>query len=72
MRAITSIIKEQNKTLIMVTHDPNIALYADRVVHLLDGKITKISDNHHNNPVKDKGTPEQAVVPEAEELANEA
>ena len=74
MRAITGIIKEQNKTLIMVTHDPNIALYSDRVVHLLDGKITKISDNHNhpNKPVKDKGTPEQAAVPEAEELANEA
>ena len=72
MRAITSIMKEQNKTLIMVTHDPNIALYADRVVDLLDGKIIKISDNHNNHPVKDKGTPEKTVVPEAEELANEA
>lgn len=74
MRAITGIIKEQNKTLIMVTHDLNIAQYSDRVVHLLDGKITKITDNpgKYNHAIKDKGAAEQTAVPEAEELVNEA
>jgi putative ABC transport system ATP-binding protein len=28
-----------NQTIVMVTHDPNAASYADRVVFLADGKI---------------------------------
>jgi len=34
--------KEERKTLIMVTHDLNIAKQADRTAHLSDGKIIKI------------------------------
>jgi putative ABC transport system ATP-binding protein len=30
---------EQNITLIMITHDPNIAHYCQRIVHLKDGQI---------------------------------
>jgi len=33
--------KEKNKTIIMVTHDKNIAHYADRIKYLKDGKIVK-------------------------------
>ena len=39
LRLIRSICKERNTTLIMVTHDPEMAQYADRVIKLLDGKI---------------------------------
>ena len=45
MNMITSIIRQQGKTLIMVTHDPNMAAYADRVIRLLDGRIVEIYDN---------------------------
>ena len=31
--------KQQQQTIIMVTHDERLATYADRIVHLLDGKI---------------------------------
>lgn len=37
-----SVIKEQNQTLIMVTHDINLANHADRIFHISDGKIVKI------------------------------
>lgn len=37
-----SIVKEQNQTLIMVTHDINLANYADRIFHIMDGEIVKI------------------------------
>jgi putative ABC transport system ATP-binding protein len=36
--------KEQGKTLIMVTHDLNIAKQADRIAQLSDGKVIKISN----------------------------
>tara|TARA_Y100000310_G_scaffold345729_1_gene468946 strand:+ start:21107 stop:21802 length:696 start_codon:yes stop_codon:yes gene_type:complete len=35
--------KKEHKTLIMVTHDNNIANQADRIAHLSDGKIIKIT-----------------------------
>ena len=40
-----SIVREQKKTLVMVTHDDHLATYADRVFHIRDGKILKIEDN---------------------------
>lgn len=36
--------KRNNKTLIMVTHDLNIAKRADRIIYILDGKIEKIEE----------------------------
>ncbi len=33
--------QEENITVVLVTHDPAIAQYTDRVVHLYDGKITR-------------------------------
>ena len=42
------IVREQNKTLIMVSHDAEVAMYADRIVHMLDGRITSIEDNRAN------------------------
>ena len=32
-------VDEFGQTIVMVTHDPNAAAYADRVVFLADGKI---------------------------------
>ena len=42
---LQEIVREQGKTLIMVSHDAEVAMYADRIVHMLDGKITRIEDN---------------------------
>lgn len=42
---LREIVREQNKTLIMVSHDLEVAMYADRIVHMLDGRITRIEDN---------------------------
>lgn len=38
------IVREQNMTLVMVTHDNHLAEYADRVFHIIDGKIVRIED----------------------------
>lgn len=45
MELMKRVVKEQKKTLVMVTHDVHLATYADRVFHIRDGKILKIEDN---------------------------
>ena len=45
MRLMQQVVREQRKTLVMVTHDAHLATYADRVFHIRDGKILKIEDN---------------------------
>ncbi|GAW27896.1 ABC transporter ATP-binding protein [Carboxydocella sp. ULO1] len=35
--------RENQKTIVLVTHDPNIAAYGDRVIHFRDGRIEKIA-----------------------------
>lgn len=45
MNLMKRIIREQNQTLVMVTHDNYLAGFADRVFHIKDGKIFKIDDN---------------------------
>ena len=32
--------------LVMVTHDNNLATYADRIIKIIDGKIVSIEENH--------------------------
>jgi ABC-type lipoprotein export system ATPase subunit len=31
--------REEEVTLLLVTHDPDAAAYADRIIHLRDGQI---------------------------------
>ena len=45
MRLMQQVVREQKKTLVMVTHDAHLATYADRVFHIRDGTILKIEDN---------------------------
>ena len=37
--------RELNKTILMVTHDPQAASYADKTIHLDKGKLGRIEDN---------------------------
>ena len=48
MRLMRRVVKEQKKTLLMVTHDPHEAEYADRVFHIIDGEIVQIQENRRN------------------------
>ena len=40
MELLTSTVKEKGQTLVMVTHDLEVASYADRIIHMVDGVIT--------------------------------
>lgn len=33
--------KKYNQTLVVITHDENIALQADRIIEISDGRITR-------------------------------
>lgn len=43
MELIRGMAKENNQTIVMVTHDPSIAKYADKVIHIIDGKINSVT-----------------------------
>ena len=45
LRLMKQIVREQNQTLVMVTHDNNLATYADRIFKIIDGKIVHIQEN---------------------------
>lgn len=45
MAIIVNMARRRNQTLIIVTHDPSIAAYANRIVHILDGNIESIEEN---------------------------
>jgi putative ABC transport system ATP-binding protein len=39
MRMMIRLVRENRQTLVIVTHDPELAKYADRIVTLIDGEI---------------------------------
>jgi putative ABC transport system ATP-binding protein len=41
LRFLRSVVDELGQTVVMVTHDPGAAAYADRVVFLVDGAVVK-------------------------------
>lgn len=45
LELMRKVVREQNQTLVMVTHDNHLASFADRIFHIIDGKIVKIEDN---------------------------
>ncbi|MCT4544726.1 MAG: ABC transporter ATP-binding protein [Vallitalea sp.] len=48
MELITKITQKNNQTLIIVTHDVETSVYANRVIHVRDGLIEKIDVNEKN------------------------
>lgn len=53
MELMQKVVKEQKKTLVMVTHDNHLASYADRIFHIRDGKIIKIEENRKEREEKE-------------------
>lgn len=47
MAIILGLAKTHNQTLIIVSHDPSIASYANKIVHILDGNIKCVEINEN-------------------------
>lgn len=45
MGLMQKVVREQQQTLVMVTHDNYLAGFADRIFHIIDGKIVQVEDN---------------------------
>ena len=45
MEMMVRMSRENRQTLVIVTHDIEIAGYADRIYHIIDGKISSVEDN---------------------------
>lgn len=52
MRMMVGFTRKYNETLVLVTHNPELAKYADRIITLLDGEI--VSDEHAENTIKEE------------------
>ncbi len=47
MKLIKQIARDNNQTIVMVTHDPRLADFADKIIHILDGKIQSVELIEH-------------------------
>ncbi|MDE7195289.1 MAG: ABC transporter ATP-binding protein [Oscillospiraceae bacterium] len=47
MEMIKSFARRFNQTIVLVTHDPEMAQYADRIITLVDGRIVKETINNN-------------------------
>jgi putative ABC transport system ATP-binding protein len=56
MELIREIARDNHQTIVMVTHDRGLAQYADRVIHILDGKIQSIETTGQSLPEETEET----------------
>jgi putative ABC transport system ATP-binding protein len=54
MELITSMSKKNNETLIIVTHDEETAVYADKIIYVRDGNVEKIVENVSKDKIKEE------------------
>ncbi len=52
MNLLRDAVRGEKVTLVLVTHDSDVAAFADRVVHLRDGQIQRIEINARENAVQ--------------------
>ena len=64
LRLMQKIVREQNQTLVMVTHDNNLASYADRRIRIMDGRIVGIETG--GREASDEGNAEKKECNENE------
>lgn len=61
MNLMQNVVREQNQTLIMVTHDNYLASFADKIIRIKDGKIIDMKDNRdRQGTVSEEENNEQA------------
>jgi putative ABC transport system ATP-binding protein len=63
MALLLALNRDQGITVLMVTHEPDMAAYARRMVHFVDGRIVK--DEANANPTTE--IPAAALSPAGQE-----
>jgi ABC-type lipoprotein export system ATPase subunit len=61
---------KRGKTVIIVTHDPVVASYADRMLHLRDGEIVSDSPSQPSFQPTTQPTTERNVLPETTQITD--
>ena len=49
--AIFQKLNEEGHTILMITHEPDIAEHAKRIIHIKDGKLVKDAMEHKQRKV---------------------
>lgn len=52
--AIFQKLNEEGHTIIMITHEPDIAEHAEKIIHIRDGKLVKDGNGHKQRIIKIK------------------
>ena len=47
LRLLAELRESEQLSIVLVTHDPTVGKFADREVHLMDGRIGSITNNEH-------------------------
>ena len=55
MNMIVDMVRKNGQTLVVVTHEPELAVFGDKVIHIKDGKIERMEINE--NPVRNMPVP---------------
>lgn len=61
MEMMVRMSRENHQTLVIVTHDIEIAAYADKIYHIIDGKIQSVEDNRDKQIIPAGQTGEDAA-----------
>lgn len=62
MDLIKEMAKQNNQTIVMVTHDRRLAEYADKIIHIFDGKIEDIEIRQEREPISEAGEEQHSEV----------
>lgn len=68
MEMMVRMARENKQTLVIVTHDIEIAAYADKIYHIIDGRISAVEDNRDKQIIPGSSP---SAEPEAEQQKNE-
>ncbi len=67
MDLIREMAKTNHQTIVMVTHDRRLAEYADKIIHIFDGKVENIEILHDGSLASEIKTEETVAAPSADE-----
>jgi putative ABC transport system ATP-binding protein len=61
MRLLKELVRERGQTVVIVTHDNDVAAQADRVVHVRDGKLEHVAPKSDGKPATQSQSQQKPV-----------